>query len=192
MAFKPPVAVFDACVLYPFHLRNVLIQCAFDGLVDARWTDDIHAEWIRNLAANSPDTPISRLEATRERMKAVLPDADVTDYQALIHSLSLPDIDDRHVLAAAIAGKASVIVTWNLKDLPSSALQPHDIVCVSPDEFLVGLHSVSSVALLDSVKRARQNLRKTTPSVDEFLDALEHQGLKAFSAILRQKEKHLL
>jgi len=115
MAFKPPVAVFDACVLYLFHLRNILIQCAFDSLVDARWTDDIHAEWMRNLAANSPDTPISRLEATREWMKAVLPDADVADYQALIPSLSLSDIDDRHVLAAAIAGKASVIVTWNLK-----------------------------------------------------------------------------
>lgn len=87
MAFKPPVAVFDACVLYPSHLRNVLIQCAFDGLVDERWTDDIHAEWIRNLATNSPDTPISRLEATRERMKAVLSDADVTNYHAIISSL---------------------------------------------------------------------------------------------------------
>lgn len=75
MASKPPVAVYDAC--YPFHLRNLLIQCAFDGLVDARWTDDFHAEWIRNLAANAPDTPMSRLETTRDRTSAVLPDADV-------------------------------------------------------------------------------------------------------------------
>lgn len=52
MASKPPVAVYDACVLYPFHLRNVLIQCAFNGLVAARWTDAIHAEWIRNVAAS--------------------------------------------------------------------------------------------------------------------------------------------
>lgn len=64
MAFKPPVAVYDACVLYPFHLRNVLVQCAFDGLVEARWTDDIHGEWIRNLAANTPTLPIERLVAT--------------------------------------------------------------------------------------------------------------------------------
>ncbi len=72
---------------YPSHLRNVLIECAFDGLVDERWTDDIPAEWIRNLSTNSPDTPISRLEAMRERMKAVLPDADVTNYHAIIPSL---------------------------------------------------------------------------------------------------------
>ncbi|MBP0574778.1 PIN domain-containing protein, partial [Mycobacterium tuberculosis] len=85
----------------------ILIQCAFDRLVDARWTDDIHAEWIRNLSANSPDTPIARLEATRDRMKAVLPDADVANYQALIPNLSLPDPDDRHVLAAARARGAT-------------------------------------------------------------------------------------
>ncbi|MFC3165860.1 toxin-antitoxin system, toxin component, PIN family protein [Ciceribacter thiooxidans] len=46
MASKPPVAVYDACALYPFHLRNVLIQGAFDDLVEARWTDDIHDEWM--------------------------------------------------------------------------------------------------------------------------------------------------
>ena len=55
MAFEPPIAVYDACVLYPFHLRNLLVQCAVDRLVDARWTDEIHDEWIRKLSANGPD-----------------------------------------------------------------------------------------------------------------------------------------
>ncbi len=54
MGFEPPVVVYDACVLYPFHTRNLLIQCAADGLVRARWTDAIHDEWIRNLAVASP------------------------------------------------------------------------------------------------------------------------------------------
>lgn len=187
MACEPPVAVYDACVLYPFHLRNVLIQCAVDGLVDARWTDDIHAEWIRNLAINSPSTPISRFETTRDRMKAVLPEADVTNYQALIPTLSLPDPDDRHVLAAAIAGRASAIVTWNLRDFPSSELRLHQVACISPDDFLVGLHSTFPDQLMDSARRARQNLRKTLPAIEEFLAALEHQGLTTFSTILRQK-----
>jgi predicted nucleic acid-binding protein len=187
MASRPPVAVYDACVLYPFHLRNLLIQCAFDGLVNARWTDEIHAEWIRSLAANSPTMPVSRFEATREMMKAVLPDANVTDYQALIPRLWLPDPDDRHVLAAAIAGKASLIVTWNFKDFPAAELKPHRIACISPDDFLVSLNSSFPIPLIASVKRARQNLRRTVPSVDQFVDALERQGLKAFSAILRRE-----
>ena len=54
MAYSPPRAVYDACVLYPFHLRNLLIQCAADRLVEARWSAEIHDEWIRNLAADTP------------------------------------------------------------------------------------------------------------------------------------------
>jgi len=102
MASKPPVAVYDACVLYPFHLRNVLVQCAFDGLVEARWSDDIHDEWIRNLAANTPSLSIERLIATRDRMKAVLPEADVTTYRPLVNDLKLPDPGDRHIAAAPL------------------------------------------------------------------------------------------
>ncbi len=169
-----------------------LIQCAFDGLVEARWTDDIHAEWIRNLAANSMDTPISRFEATRDRMKAVLPDADVVGYETLIPGLSLPDLDDRHVLAAAIVGKASVIVTWNLKDFPAAALRPHGITCVSPDEFLIRLHALAPEALIASIRRARQNLRKTIPSAEEFLAAIERQGLMGLSAIFAGKTRRLI
>lgn len=186
MASKPPVAVYDACVLYPFHLRNVLIQCAFDGLVEARWTDEIHDEWIRNLAANAPTLPIERLIATRDRMKAVLPDADVTDYRHLIPELRLPDPDDRHVLAAAIAGKAAYIVTWNLKDFPARDLASHGVASQSPDAFLTGLHAAFPDALISSVKRARHNLRKTMPSVHAFIDGLQQSGLKTFPALLRQ------
>lgn len=189
MASEPLVAVYDACVLYPFHLRNILIQCAVDGLVEARWSDAIHMEWIRNLAANTPSIEIARLEATRDKMKAVLPGADVTGYEALIPSLSLPDPDDRHVLATAIAAKASVIVTWNRKDFPADALGPHGVICQSPDDFLMGLHAVFPAALIDSVARARHNLRKTLPSTGEFIAAVERQNLTSFSALLRSKSK---
>ncbi|MBB4189580.1 putative nucleic acid-binding protein [Sinorhizobium terangae] len=186
MASNPPIAVYDACVLYPFHLRNVLIQCAFDGLVDARWTDDIHDEWIRNLIANTHALPMERLEATRDRMKAVLPEADVGNYRPLVASLKLPDPDDRHVLAAAIAGKASVIVTWNLKDFPAQDLVPYGVTSQSPDDFLTDLYAAFSDALISSVKHARLNLRKTTPSVEAFVDALQQSGLKEFSQVLRR------
>lgn len=189
MASEPPIAVYDACVLYPFHLRNILIQCAFDALVEARWSDAIHAEWMRNLAANAPSIDIARLEATRDRMKAVLPEADVTGHESLIPGLSLPDPDDRHVLAVAIAAKASVIVTWNRKDFPANALEPHGVICQSPDDFLMGLHAAFPTALIDSVARARHNLRKTLPSADEFIAAVERQNLSAFAALLRGKSK---
>ncbi|ODT73727.1 MAG: PIN domain-containing protein [Pelagibacterium sp. SCN 64-44] len=191
MASKPPVAVLDACVLYPFHLRNLMIQAAFDGLFDARWSDDIHDEWIRNLAANVAGVSRERLELTRDKMKAVLPGADVTAYQALIAGLDLPDPDDRHVLAAAITGGASVIVTWNLKDFPVASLQSHSITCISPDAFLSALHAAFPDALIDSAARARHNLRKSLPTIDDFIDAIAGQGLAAFAAIIRKHAARL-
>lgn len=186
MASDPPVAVYDACVLYPFHLRNILIQCAFDGLVESRWTDDIHDEWIRNLAANTPGLSIERLEATRDRMNAVLPEAAVADHRPLIADLTLPDPDDRHVLAAAIAGKASIIVTWNLKDFPARNLVAHDVTSKSPDDFLTDLHAAFPEALISSVRSAKHNLRRTIPSVEAFIDVLQQGGLKKFSGVLRR------
>lgn len=135
MAFKPPVAVYDSCVLYPFEVRNLLVQFAFDRHVEARWTDEIHDEWIRNLVANTPGLTRSRLEQTRDLMKQAVPSADVTGYQQHIPTITLPDPDDRHVVAAGIAGGASVIVTWNLKDFPATELSRHGLTAQSPDAF---------------------------------------------------------
>ena len=78
MAFEPSVAVFDACILYPFHLRNIIVQAAVDRLVEARWTDAIHDEWIRSLATGPPTIPIERLQRTRRLMNEALPTAMVS------------------------------------------------------------------------------------------------------------------
>ena len=51
-------------------------------------------------------------------MNAHVRDALVTGFKQLIEILALPDPDDRHVLAAAIKGRADLIVTTNLKDFP--------------------------------------------------------------------------
>lgn len=144
---------------------------------------------MRNLAANTPDLSIDRLQATRDRMNAVLPEAVVADYRRLKHELTLPDPNDRHVLAAAISAKASIIVTWNLKDFPAKNLLAHGVTSKSPDDFLTDLHAVNAAfpdALISSIRRARHNLRKTIPSVEAFIDALHQGGLKKFSAVLRR------
>ena len=98
---SPPVVVYDACVLYPAPLRDLLMHLAWARLVHARWTDAIHDEWIRNLLANRPDLSRAQLERTRALMERAVPEASVTGYEHRISALTLPDPDDRHVLAAA-------------------------------------------------------------------------------------------
>jgi hypothetical protein len=136
MAF---VVVYDACVLYPAPLRDLLMRVAHAGLVRARWTDKILDECFRNIAENRPELRPEALARTRQLMIAAVADCMVTDYEPLIAGLRLPDPDDRHVLAAAIRCAAQVIVTTNLSDFPFESLRPYHIEAQHPDDFVLGL-----------------------------------------------------
>lgn len=52
------------------------------------------------------------------------PDATINGWEELESSLTLPDPDDRHLVAAAIRGRADAIVTANLSDFPADVLEP--------------------------------------------------------------------
>ncbi len=164
MAFEPSIAVFDACLLYPFHLRNIVVQAAVDRLVEARWTDAIHEEWIRNLAASTPAIPTERLQFTRSLMNDALPTALVGGYEQHVHRVTLPDPNDRHVVAAGIAASASLILTWNLRHFPEIELRKFGLRRMTPDAFLCGLFDEVPDLVIGSLANARQNLSKTQVS----------------------------
>ena len=111
------IIVYDACVLYPAPLRDLLVELARTGLFQARWTEEIHAEWLRNVLADRPNTSVEKLARTKQLMNEAVLDSVVIGYEDLIMGLNLPDPDDRHVLAAAIHCGANIIVTKNLKEL---------------------------------------------------------------------------
>lgn len=114
MAF---IVVYDANVLYPNTLRDLLIRIAQQPhLVQAKWTSEILDEMARALRKNRPDITEEKTARLCQLMNDAVRDCLVTGYQPLIEALSLPDPDDRHVLAAAIKVNAQLIVTRNRKD----------------------------------------------------------------------------
>src|SRR5437763_1868583 len=106
-----PVALLDACVLYPPAIRDIFLWLAAEVVYSPRWTDAIHEEWIANLLQNRPDLFRNKLERTRRLMNQVDPECLVSEYDQYTEELQLPDPNDRHVLAAAIKAKADIIVT---------------------------------------------------------------------------------
>lgn len=103
MAF---VVVYDANVLYPATLRDGLIRVALTGLVQAKWTDEILDEVFRSLKTDRPDLEPAKLARTRMLMERAVRDCMVAGYKPLVDVLTLPDPDDRHVLAAAIRARS--------------------------------------------------------------------------------------
>jgi len=123
MRHSPFTVIYDACVLYPAPLRDLLMHLALTGAYRARWSVQIHDEWTRNVLKNRSDLTKDQLDRTVVAMNRAVPDCLVNDYEPLMLGLDLPDEDDRHVLAAAIKCGASVIVTYNLKDFPAEILK---------------------------------------------------------------------
>jgi hypothetical protein len=96
--------VYDACVLYPAPLRSFLMYLGVTDLYRARWSNEIHEEWMRSVVKDHADITRQQVERIRDLINAHVRDCLISGYEALIPGLQLPDSDDRHVLAAAIRG----------------------------------------------------------------------------------------
>ena len=184
MRSSPFTAVYDACVLYPAPLRDLLIWLGMSGCFRARWTTQIHEEWKRNLLLNRTDLTREQLDRTPQLMDQAIPDGLVTGHESLIDGLTLPDADDRHVVAAAVRCHANVIVTFNLKDFPASALSAYGVEAQHPDEFIENLFDLDPAAVVDAARRQRATLRHPPMEVDRFLDVLRKQGLVQTTKLL--------
>ena len=153
--------IFDANVLYPAPLRDLLMSVALTEQFRAKWTNEIHDEWSRNLLKNRSDITEVQLQKIIKLMNAAVPDSLVDNYDGFIECLNLPDPNDRHVLAAAIKCNADVIVTNNLKDFPAEELKKYDVEAQSPDVFLNHLYDLNPTAFCSAVRQQRERLKKS-------------------------------
>ncbi|MDR1441674.1 MAG: PIN domain-containing protein [Bifidobacteriaceae bacterium] len=166
------LVVYDANVLYPSTLRDMLIRVGIAGLAQPKWTAKILDEVFVNLQRNRPDLSLERLTRTRILMNASLRDVEVTGHERWVDQFALPDPGDRHVLAAAIESGAPVIVTKNLSDFPDVALQVWGVRAIGPDEFLVGLqagHPRTLARIVCDIARAWRAPHATPAAVLEAL-----------------------
>lgn len=177
--------VYDANVLYPNTLRDLLIRIAQSGTVQAKWTNAILDEMLAALRRNRPDIPAEKLERLRDLMNKAVRDCLVTGHEPLIEGLKLPDSDDRPVLAAAIKAVAQVIVTRNLKDFPEPDLQPWDIEAKSPDAFVLDQVHIDIRAVAASVRQIADSRTNPPEAIEDVLTQLERDGLVGSVAALR-------
>jgi predicted nucleic acid-binding protein len=170
-------AFFDANVLFGARLRSIFMTLAQTGVFRARWSEDVHREWMRAVVERRPDLTLERLEATRRAMDNAVDDCLVTGYEHLIAALTLPDPNDRRVLAAAITAQANVIVTFNVGDFPADVLQVRGIHAKHPDDFILDVDSLNPLSLVKAASDDLRHYANPPLTLDAYLDDLRRAGV---------------
>jgi hypothetical protein len=180
-------ALLDANVLYSVAISDALMEVAATGIYAAKWSQAIDGEWVRNLAKNR-ERPEADFYTRRDAMHDACPDWEVPEegWKLIEPCLSLPDVNARHVLAAAVAGHADSIVTINIKHFPASVLNPLGITALHPDEFLLQQLELEPLVVLPAFKVMRARLKNPAFTPTAFVDAMERNGLVQTAAFLGQ------
>jgi len=159
------------------------MELAMSGLFRARWSPDINREWIEAVRAKT-GIAIDRLQYVADCMERAVPDAIVSGYEPLISSLSLPDPEDRHVLAAAICCGASAIVTFNEQDFPKDALEGFGMYSRHPDDFILDVESISPGTLIEAARADLGHYLSPRLGAERYISELAVSGLPKTAAHL--------
>ncbi|MFL5702019.1 MAG: PIN domain-containing protein [Ktedonobacteraceae bacterium] len=166
-------ALLDACTLFGMPLRDTLLRAATEHLYQPRFTESILEEVRRNLVKQGrPPDKMDYMVATISRE---FDDAFVYPKASLVRSMK-NDQKDRHVLAAAVAAKADVIVTFNLRHFPNKLLAHYEIEAVSPDDFLVDLFYADRERMATALSKQASFLSRPAMTVQEILEKLKRQA----------------
>jgi hypothetical protein len=119
-------------------------------------------------------------------MQRAFPTSCVHFDTTLLGQIVLPDPNDCHVVAVALAAKASHIVTYNLRDFPQQSLAAWKIQVLHPDDALFLLLSQSPSMLLRAFEQQRASLSRPSMTAQQLLEKLQQQELTKTVALLTQ------
>ena len=166
--------LLDSCVLYPYELRDLLLEAAHEQLYRVHWSGQILEDTVRNLVADGRTSP-EQARRFRTAMDRSFPEAMVEPPAGLADQLGC-DPGDRHVLAAGIAAKAEVIVTLNVRHFPSEVLAPLGIEAVTPDQFLCNLLDLDPITIHGCLRAMAARQRNPARSAEVLLQILSRQA----------------
>ena len=135
-------AVIDANIFYSAFQRDLLWNLVALRVFQPKWTVEIETEWTRNLLANRPDLSEQRVNRTKLLLRQHGWDWQITKNPITNPLPQLPDINDQHVLEAAINAAAEFIVTSNIKDFPATLMTDVTVKAVTLDEFLTHIERI--------------------------------------------------
>ncbi|QGH70793.1 PIN domain-containing protein [Pseudactinotalea sp. HY158] len=179
-------AFLDACVLVPVAPCDTLLRMADLGLFRPVWSARVIDEARRALERIHPDIDPSRFRSRFRSMNEAFDDALVEGWEPLTQGLDLPDPDDRHVVAAALRGRADAIITENIRDFPDSTLKPIGLDAVRSDAFLLDQFDLDPSAALHIVVEQAAAMTRPPVDIETLLTRLARSGVPRFAQAVRE------
>ena len=173
--------VLDACVLVPVVLADTLLRIAERGLYRPLWSARIIAETIDAIKEVHPTIPPGRIQQRFAEIDTAFADACVEWLPSLKEAVTLPDPDDRHVVAAAVHGMADAIVTANVRDYPLDVPEPLNITVIHPDAFLLDQLDLAPRIVLDVLRTQASQYRRSMLTPIDLIALLARAGVSAFA-----------
>jgi predicted nucleic acid-binding protein len=167
MLRAPFRVVLDACVLFPYSLRDTLLRAADAAFYQVYWSAEILDEMTRNLVDTGTTTK-EKAAALAKQMDHYFPEAMMSGHEPLI-AVMKNHPKDRHVVAAAVKAGAQVIVTSNMRDFRDL---PDGIEAQSPDDFLCNLFDLDPGQMCELVREQAADMKNPARSFEQLLDGL--------------------
>jgi predicted nucleic acid-binding protein len=183
-------AVLDACVLFKGGARDFLLWVAEAGAFSPVWSNTIHKEWMRSRHDKFGD-PMSRLNYAREEMEKAFPGANFDPDPETLSTISLPDTNDIHVVATAVAAQAKSIVTYNVRHFSDRVLGPLGLRAETPDELCTRLLHETPIDVIEGARLHRASLKRPSYNPGSYLDHLASLELERTADLLRSYQATL-
>lgn len=176
----------DTNVLFPFSVMDLMLALTEDAIHDVLWTEALLAEWERVIVRAQRRSAQAAARITAD-IREFFADSRVgeEDYRDLVAEMPGNDPDDRQHMAAAVAGRAGAIITWNRDDFPSEALARRGIRVMDPDEYLSELIAEFPREVVNTVVRVAAGKRRPPMSASDLADHLAKAGTPTFAVRLR-------
>jgi predicted nucleic acid-binding protein len=176
----------DTNVLFPFSVMDLMLALTEDGVHEVLWTQALLAEWERVIVRAQRRSAASAAAITAA-IREYFADSEVPEpaYVHLIEQMPGKDPDDRVHMAAAVAGHAAAIVTWNLADFPAEDLASRGVRVCTPDDYLCGLLDVWPAEILDTLVRMAGEKSRPPMTPADLADSLSKAGVPAFAQRLQ-------
>ncbi len=178
----------DTNVLFPFSVMDLMLALTEDGVHEVLWSDALLDEWERVIVRQQRRSAESAASITAV-IREFFADSQVpaSSFAHMVDDMPSQDPDDRHHIAAAVAGNAEMIVTWNRSDFPAAPLRALCLRVVDPDEYLQELFSEVPDEVVATVVRLAEEKRRPPLTPYDLVGMFAKVGVPIFADRVRER-----